>query len=123
MFYNCGYDKIIHRHKLDLTIFSFWFAGLLKFRHMTYQTHVMRWALAAEDICFTRASHAWFFSHGRTIPVVRGGGVYQKGMDYALKKIEDGSWVHTFPEGCYAEPDMYCVVIKHCKVEVKMNIP
>ena len=75
------------------------FSGLLKFRHMTYQTHVMRWALAAHDICFTRPLYSWFFSHGRTVPVVRGAGVYQRGMDYVLQKIEEGEWVHTFPEG------------------------
>ena len=33
--------------------------------------------LAADNICFTRPHHAWFFAHGQGIPVHRGAGVNQ----------------------------------------------
>lgn len=50
--------------------------GTLKVKHLTNNS-LMRWAMAAHDICFSRKLHAMFFAFGKSIPLVRGNGVNQ----------------------------------------------
>jgi monolysocardiolipin acyltransferase len=59
----------------------------------------VRWTLGAQDICFTNRIYSRFFSSGQIIPIVRGYGVHQFGVDYAIKKLNENGWVHLFPEG------------------------
>jgi len=70
--------------------------GILTYKQ--FNSPNMRWSVGASDICFTKKHHAYFFGCGQVIPVVRGDGVFQRGMDYAIEKLNNNGWVHVFPE-------------------------
>ncbi|CAK9780101.1 acyltransferase-domain-containing protein [Cutaneotrichosporon oleaginosum] len=58
-----------------------------------------RWTLGASDVMFTNPVLSKFFGLGQVIETVRGGGIYQRGVDDAIRKLEEGGWIHLFPEG------------------------
>ena len=35
----------------------------------------------------------------QAIPIIRGDGVYQKAVDYCITLLNEGAWIHLFPEG------------------------
>jgi len=72
--------------------------GLLRPSEL-FDHRALRWVLAAHNICFKNAFYAWFFSHGKSIPVVRGSGIYQQGVDFCTARLNDGQWTHVYPEG------------------------
>lgn len=61
----------------------------------------MRWSLGAREICHSNPTHALFFRLGQVLPVVRGGGIYQPIMNDMLEKLNEGDWLHIFPEGFF----------------------
>lgn len=78
--------------------YFYFISGILPIRHV-FNIDVIRWSLTAHNICFTNNMHSQFFARGKCVPVVRGGGVYQRAMDYCIQKLNEGQWVHVFPEG------------------------
>ncbi|XVF56981.1 hypothetical protein PTKIN_Ptkin06aG0165600 [Pterospermum kingtungense] len=65
----------------------------------TMDAKLARWVLAAEDICFKNPVYSYFFRLGKCIPITRGSGIYQQHMDEAVQCLNNGAWLHTFPEG------------------------
>ncbi|XP_010464077.1 PREDICTED: tafazzin-like [Camelina sativa] len=59
----------------------------------------LRWTLCATDRCFKNPVTSAFFRSVKVLPVSRGEGIYQQGMDIAISKLNNGGWVHIFPEG------------------------
>jgi monolysocardiolipin acyltransferase len=43
--------------------------------------------------------HSAFFTAGQVIETVRGGGIYQPAVDKAVQLLQNGEWIHIFPEG------------------------
>lgn len=84
-----------HRSTMDDPLIWSIFTWREFFANMTN----FRYALAAHNICFTKFWHTVFFSLGRCVPIVRGEGVYQRGMDFCVEKLAQNEWVHIFPEG------------------------
>lgn len=73
-------------------------AAMMKWPHV-WKIQNFRWGTAAEDVCFSRPFHAFSMAIGRMLPITRGGGVYQRPMDFCVSQLAVGKWVHIFPEG------------------------
>ncbi|OWA52699.1 Tafazzin [Hypsibius exemplaris] len=70
--------------------------GMLPWRHLTPKT--CRWGMGAAEICFSNERDARFFGLGKIVPIVRGDGIYQRGMQFIMERLQDGDWCHIFPE-------------------------
>lgn len=61
--------------------------------------HRVRWSICAREICYSNPFFAQFFKSGKTLPIERGGGLYQPVMNVVARAVARGDWVHVFPEG------------------------
>ncbi|KAG6619863.1 tafazzin-like protein [Phytophthora cinnamomi] len=59
-----------------------------------------RWSLASQEYCYTKGKllSAVFFG-AKTLPVKRGAGVDHQMIQAIFDKVQEGAWVHIFPEG------------------------
>ncbi|KAI9005042.1 acyltransferase-domain-containing protein [Hyaloraphidium curvatum] len=71
----------------------------LPYRFAVMPHRYSRWTLAAKEVAFVNRFADWFFTKAQCIPIVRGLGVYQAGVDRALDRMARGGWIHIFSEG------------------------
>jgi len=63
------------------------------------QPRRLRWTLCARERCFSNPVVGAVLTAGRALPIDRGAGPLQPGMDAVVDLLDDGQWVHMFPEG------------------------
>ncbi|HEU4760535.1 MAG TPA: lysophospholipid acyltransferase family protein [Dehalococcoidia bacterium] len=59
----------------------------------------VRWVAADALNFFGSPFKAWLFTAGKSVPIVRGAGIEQPGLRFLRERLEEGAWVHVFPEG------------------------
>eukprot|EP00762_Andalucia_godoyi_P005576 ANDGO_00501.mRNA.1 Tafazzin homolog len=59
----------------------------------------MRWTLAAEDFCFKYPIVSTFFKTMKAVPIKRGAGLEQPAVYQARGLVQQGEWLHIYPEG------------------------
>ncbi|CAM6102166.1 unnamed protein product [Calypogeia fissa] len=67
--------------------------------HKLLNASNLRWTLCATEKCFSSPAMSAFFRSVKVLPLTKGHGVFQEGMEVALTKLNRGEWVHIFPEG------------------------
>lgn len=66
---------------------------------MIFNQSLLRYSVCAKDMCFKNRFLAETFFMLKALPIERGGGVDQKGMEIIFQKLKERRWVHLFPEG------------------------
>ncbi len=59
----------------------------------------VRWVGADAINFFGSRFKAWLFTAGRSVPIMRGAGLDQPGVDFLRDRLREGDWVHLLPEG------------------------
>lgn len=61
--------------------------------------HPLRWIATDALNFFDTPLKARIFSSGKCVPVIRGAGFEQPGMQFLAERLAEGEWIHVFPEG------------------------
>ncbi|TYZ57434.1 hypothetical protein PybrP1_003674 [[Pythium] brassicae (nom. inval.)] len=74
-------------------------AAMLPWKYAVFPS-LGRWSLCSQEYSYLKgkAIAALFFG-SKTLPVLRGGGIDHEMLEAIFEKVEDGEWVHIFPEG------------------------
>jgi len=72
---------------------------LFTVKQIVLQTKKLRWVMGARELMFTNSINRSFFGAGRVVPIVRGEGLNQSGVQTCIDKLQQGGWVHIFSEG------------------------
>jgi monolysocardiolipin acyltransferase len=64
-----------------------------------FRSEKCRWSLGAKEVCHKTELQKKFFCFGQVIPIIRGDGIYQTAMNFAVEELKKGAWLHIFPEG------------------------
>jgi monolysocardiolipin acyltransferase len=64
-----------------------------------WQAEGVRWQLGAVDRCFHRPWLGAMLQYAKVLPIWRGQGMHQLGMQLAVERLNKGDWIHLFPEG------------------------
>jgi len=59
----------------------------------------VRWIAADSYNFFSNPIKGKIYSTGKCVPVFRGDGPDQRGMDFLEERLKAGDWIHVFPEG------------------------
>ncbi|KAG2051311.1 hypothetical protein BDR06DRAFT_990468 [Suillus hirtellus] len=70
-------------------------------------SNTTRWSLGASEIMFTNPLFSAFFRKGQVLETFRGKGIFQPSVDIAIKRLNEGHWVHLFGEGKVNQPPDY----------------
>lgn len=66
----------------------------------------LRWTGADALHFYGSALRAAVSNSGKCVPIIRGSGLKQPGMDFLAERLAAGEWVHLFPEGAQTrQPD------------------
>lgn len=74
-------------------------AALTSWRTTALEPERVRWTMCATDRCYKHPITGPLLSYGKTIPIQRGKGLWQAFMDDAVDLLNEGEWLHVFPEG------------------------
>ncbi|KAG0338608.1 hypothetical protein BG000_003703 [Podila horticola] len=73
--------------------------GTLPWKCYWSPSRTIRYALGAQELCYPNKTIGAFFQCGQVVPIVRGNGIFQPAIDESIRLLQQGKWVHVFPEG------------------------
>ncbi|KAF0718853.1 Aste57867_1451 [Aphanomyces stellatus] len=64
------------------------------------QPHLSRWSICSQEYCYAKGPLlSTVFFGSKTLPIKRGAGINHPFLQDLFQKVQDGDWVHVFPEG------------------------